>query len=333
MSLLALFLTGLTTGGISCLAVQGGLLASLIANQKKHVQEKTTKLSLSMYDFWIVSVFLLAKLLVHTIAGALLGQFGETIAISYQVQLVFQLLVALFLVATAMNLLNVHPIFRYVAIQPPRWLFKIVRKSAKSQAFFAPALLGALTIFIPCGVTQSVELLAINSANAIMGASMMFFFVLGTMPLFMFIGLTTAKLSDAWSRLFNRIAAAVILLMALYSLNGVAVVLDSPFAVTFTPGGSDLVQEIGGVQRVEIEVKNNGYVPNYITVKKGVPVELTLRSNETYSCALSFVLREFGIQTFLKSTDEQTFTFTPTKTGSFTYTCSMGMYTGVLEVK
>jgi len=333
MSLLALFLTGLTTGGISCLAVQGGLLASLIANQKKHVQEKTTKLSLSMNDFWIVSVFLLAKLLVHTIAGALLGQFGETIAISYQVQLVFQLLVALFLVATAMNLLNVHPIFRYVAIQPPRWLFKIVRKSAKSQAFFAPALLGALTIFIPCGVTQSVELLAINSANAIMGASMMFFFVLGTMPLFMFIGLTTAKLSDAWSRLFNRIAAAVILLMALYSLNGVAVVLDSPFAVTFTPGGSDLVQETGGVQRVEIEVKNNGYVPNYITVKKGVPVELTLRSNETYSCALSFVLREFGIQTFLKSTDEQTFTFTPTKAGSFTYTCSMGMYTGVLEVK
>ena len=34
MSLWIIFLTGLTTGGLSCLAMQGGLLASVIANQK-----------------------------------------------------------------------------------------------------------------------------------------------------------------------------------------------------------------------------------------------------------------------------------------------------------
>jgi len=32
MNLFAIFLTGLTTGGLSCLAMQGGLLASVIAN-------------------------------------------------------------------------------------------------------------------------------------------------------------------------------------------------------------------------------------------------------------------------------------------------------------
>ena len=31
--LLLAFITGLTTGGLSCLAVQGGLLASSLANQ------------------------------------------------------------------------------------------------------------------------------------------------------------------------------------------------------------------------------------------------------------------------------------------------------------
>lgn len=35
MNLLLIFLTGLTTGGLSCLAMQGGLLASVIANQKE----------------------------------------------------------------------------------------------------------------------------------------------------------------------------------------------------------------------------------------------------------------------------------------------------------
>jgi len=35
MNLWIIFLTGLTTGGLSCLAVQGGLLTSIIANQKE----------------------------------------------------------------------------------------------------------------------------------------------------------------------------------------------------------------------------------------------------------------------------------------------------------
>ena len=34
MNLWVAFITGLTTGGVSCAAMQGGLLAGLIANQK-----------------------------------------------------------------------------------------------------------------------------------------------------------------------------------------------------------------------------------------------------------------------------------------------------------
>mgnify|MGYP006422000029 CR=1 FL=1 len=69
-----------------------------------------------------------------------------------------------------------------------------------------------------------------------------------------------------------------------------------------------------------------------INCKKGVPVNLTLNSNDVYSCALSFVFREFGIRASLKSTDSQSFVFTPNKAGRYTFSCSMGMYTGVLEV-
>ena len=43
MNLWLIFLTGLTTGGLSCLAVQGGFLASIIANQKeKELEHPTT---------------------------------------------------------------------------------------------------------------------------------------------------------------------------------------------------------------------------------------------------------------------------------------------------
>ena len=40
MNLLIIFLTGLTTGGLSCLAMQGGLLAGVIANQKEQEHEE-----------------------------------------------------------------------------------------------------------------------------------------------------------------------------------------------------------------------------------------------------------------------------------------------------
>lgn len=335
MNLGLIFLTGLTTGGLSCLAMQGGLLAGAVTNQK----------SVSQQDWLPVGMFLLTKLIAHTILGALLGALGSVISLSLGVRLGFQIFTALFMFATAMNLLDVHPIFRLVAFQPPKFLQRLVRNSSKSQALFAPAVLGALTIFIPCGVTQAMEVLAINIGNPVAGALIMFAFVLGTSPLFALLGLAAAKLSEGMYQAFSKLAAAVLIGMAIYGVNGVLLVLGSPVTLNnitrpITYFFSDerfakanyAANTINGMQQVNIEVLNNGYSPSYVRVKAGVPVQLTLTSNEVYSCALSFILNEFGIKTFLAATDQQTFSFTPEQPGRYTYTCSMGMYSGILEV-
>jgi sulfite exporter TauE/SafE len=96
--------------------------------------------------------------------------------------------------ATAMNLLNVHPIFRYVSFQPPKILQRLIRNTTKSKTLFAPGLLGFLTIFIPCGVTQAMEVIAINTGSPLQGALILLAFVLGTSPLFALLGIATAKL-------------------------------------------------------------------------------------------------------------------------------------------
>jgi sulfite exporter TauE/SafE len=41
-----------------------------------------------------------------------------------------------------------------------------------------------MTVFIPCGVTQAMEVNAIAVANPIQSSALMFAFVLGTVPLF-----------------------------------------------------------------------------------------------------------------------------------------------------
>lgn len=370
MDLLIIFLTGLTTGGLSCLAMQGGLLASVIANQKdqelaesaadKEIKKarlrekylKTIKnsqwltVTLDELDILPVLMFLGAKLVSHTILGFLLGTLGSVITLSLGVRIAFQIFTALFMFGTAMNLLNVHPIFRYIAFQPPKFLQRAVRNTSRSRALFAPAVLGMLTIFIPCGVTQAMEVLAINTGNPIYGALIMFSFVLGTSPLFAILGVATAKLSESWNQVFNKVAAYTLIVMAIYGANGALLVIGSPLTLNklvrpvtyffseerFAGGASGMAAIEDGKQQVKISILNSGYEPRYVRVKAGIPVNLTLESQDAYSCALAFVMRDFGINTFLKSTDLQTFTFTPNKPGKYTYTCSMGMYTGTLEV-
>lgn len=354
MNLFVIFLTGLTSGGLSCLAMQGGLLASVIANQKeqehkdiKHSAVKQKNFTLASFDEldWLpVGMFLITKLVAHTILGFLLGLLGSAVTLSLGLRLTFQAFTALFMFATAMNLLNVHPIFRYISFQPPKFLLKLVRTTSKSNALFAPGLLGLLTVFVPCGITQAMEVLAINSGNPVQGALIMAAFVLGTSPLFALVGVATAKLSEGWYQRFNKVAAYSLIAMAIYSLNGVLIVTNSPITVNkivapivhvfsadrFSKQGE--TTETNGVQEITINILNSGYQPNRLRVKSGQPVKLTLKSRDTYSCALSFVFKEFNINTFLEANDTKSFIFTPTKPGRYPFSCSMGMYTGVLEV-
>ncbi len=133
-------------------------------------------------------MFLVAKLIAYVILGLLLGWFGSLFQLSLQVRVIMQFAVAFFMIGTALNLLNVHPIFRYFALQPPKFLTRLVRKQSKSQDLFAPALLGAFTVFIPCGTTQAMMALAIASGSAFAGAAILFAFILGTSPVFFLLG-------------------------------------------------------------------------------------------------------------------------------------------------
>lgn len=350
MNLFAIFLTGLTTGGISCAAVQGGLLASIIANQKKHELDQRPKQvnTIDQLDWLPVTMFLSSKLLSHTILGLLLGGIGSVFIISQGLQLTLQIFTALFMFATAMNFLDVHPIFRHLAFQAPKFLRHLIKNQSHSQNLFAPVILGFFSVFIPCGVTQSMEVLAMSSGSAWQGGLIMFSFVLGTAPIFALLGIATAKMTEWWQEIFNKTAAAILIALAIYSFNGVLIVLDSPVTInkitdriswffsderfTQKQAENQVAKQVGEVQKITINIKNNGYTPKYFKVKNDVPVELTLASGNVYSCAQAFVFREFDINTMVKSNSNQTFTFTPKEKGKFTFSCSMGMYTGVMEV-
>lgn len=316
-------ITGLTSGGLSCFAVQGGLLTSMLAGQRtvdvKFLKEKS------------ILMFIVAKLIAYTILGVLLGALGSKIVISPAFQGGLQILVGFYMLATAARLLDLHPIFRYFVIQPPKSVFRLMRKFSVSDSSLTPLILGALTVLIPCGVTQAMMLLAISSGTAYLGASIMFFFILGTSPVFFLIGLAATSLLK--NRSFSVIAATFILILGFMSINSGQILRGSVHTLqnywkVLVPSNQN--QKTNNV--VNITVTNHGYESDVNTLKIGVPVTLNLNTDSVTSCSLAFLIPSLNISKFLPSTGKTTITFTPTKLGNLTYTCSMGMYSGSFNV-
>jgi len=318
------FLTGLTTGGISCFAVQGGLLTSALAS------EEETNIAKDLRIRGLI-IFLLAKLIAYTVLGFLLGFIGSKLIISPKIQGWFQIIVGIYMLITAANLINLHPFFRYFVIQPPKFIFKFLRNQTKVKSFFTPAFLGALTVFIPCGITQGMMLLAISASNPGISALIMFSFILGTIPVFFAIGVAANELFT--HKAFLYIAALVVAVMGILSINsgqvlrGSAQTLQNYYAVVF---GSSETAKVGNV--VNIEITNRGYKSDVNTLKLGVPVKLVLKTNNVTSCAKAFTIPDLNYFKILPSTGTVTVEITPTKLGNLTYTCSMGMYSGSFTV-
>mgnify|MGYP001610463372 FL=1 len=327
MDLWLIFITGLTVGGLTCLAVQGGLLASVIAAREEDDLERGNR---GKHTLWATIAFLITKLIVYTILGFILGAFGGALNISPKIQTTMQFVAGLYMIVIALDLLKVHPIFRYAVIQPPRFLTRLVRNQSKSKDLFAPAFLGGLTIFIPCGTTLAMEALAISSANAFFGASIMAVFVLGTMPLFFGVGYITTLLGDTFREKFLKIAAFGVFYLGIISANGALVAAGLPYIQIDLSGSAQ--SDASVTQNTEIDITSNGYSPNYIRVKKGETVNLTLKTKNAFSCASAFRIPSLNIAKNLAPNDTQLISFVPTQTGQIPFSCSMGMYRGVIDV-
>jgi sulfite exporter TauE/SafE len=228
MNLWTIFLTGLFTGGLTCMAVQGGLLASTIAQREEEKLKEGTKTSGNALP---ILSFLIAKLTAYTILGFFLGGLGSLIQLSLTTRVILQFAVVVFMIGTALNLLDVHPIFRYFVIAPPRFLTRIVRNQAKSKDFFAPAILGVFTVFIPCGTTQAMMALSIATGKPLLGAVILFVFVAGTSPIFFILGYFATRLGEVLHQKFMRVAALVIILLALFNLDGALALTGSNFTL------------------------------------------------------------------------------------------------------
>lgn len=330
-----IFLTGLTVGGVTCITVQGGLLASTIT-ERIGLHKKLTLQN----QLLPILAFLLAKLIGYILLGLLLGTIGETLTWNDTMIIVVQIIVGLYMIGLSLHFLKVHPIFKYLIPQPPEFLTSMLSEQSKSRSLFAPFFLGFLTVFIPCGTTLAMEALAISTGNPWTAALVLGVFVLGTFPLFIILGLMTSSANFVFKRHFYKAAAFLIITLGLTSINGSLVVMDFPitaqklyYSLPFIQKDQALGNIQDGIQTIKIQITSSGYQPRYIRVNQNMPVKLILNSKGTYNCALAFRIPQYKIAKNLKPNSIEIVEFTPTKIGKTYFSCSMGMYIGLIEVQ
>ena len=87
-----------------------------------------------------------------------------------------------------------------------------------------------------------------------------------------------------------------------------------------------------GFQEVTISVLSNGYNPSRVVLKEDFPTKLELKTNQTYSCAIAFRIPSLKIGINLKPSGAEVLSLPPLEKGEYLFTCSMGMYQGVIKV-
>jgi sulfite exporter TauE/SafE len=287
-----------------------------------------------------VVIFLMAKLVAYVILGMGLGLLGSAFKLTPAITAGLQITAGLFMAGVGMAMLEVHPFFRRFLLQTPRWVGRYVRQTAKNGDKFAPVVLGASTVFLPCGTTQAMMALAVTSASPWKGAAVLGTFVVGTGPVFMGLGLALVKLGELVKNRFRKIAAAVVLVMGLFSLNSGLVVGGSPVTVQkvwakIECGISDCPsrETTNPTDEVTITILSNKYEVDKPVVKAGSQVKLKIVNKGGFGCIQAVNFPSLGLTKIVApGQSEQMEVTIPKQAGELAFSCSMGMYTGHLTV-
>ena len=279
------------------------------------------------------ALYNLGRLISYTAIGGLLGLLGSAFALSAQARAVIGVAAGAFMVAIGLTL---------TGILRPSVLSKLlpkgaVRKVASATAVLrqrGPFLLGLVNGLMPCGPLQAMQVYAVATGSALVGALSLFAFCLGTVPLMFIAGSVIAALKARWRQGLMRVGGAMLVVFGLVAASNGATLLGIDISVPSQRGSDEAVATTGvdGVQRVTIEVDYGSY--QNVRLKAGVPAKLTFHVPEgkLIGCNSSLTIPAFGIRADL-STGDTVVSFTPDQAGTYPYACWMGMIKATITVE
>ncbi|MEI6058814.1 MAG: sulfite exporter TauE/SafE family protein, partial [archaeon] len=325
-SLILLFGIGVLTG-FHCFSMCGGFVVSYTARNALNGNR----------GFGQHLVYGGSKLLSYTIIGGIFGLIGGIFAFSVGLRAAVAIFAGVFMIFYSLGMMGIG-FFKKFQFNP-KFLTRAAAsagRSAKGQ-YSAPLVTGLLNgLFIACGPLQAMYIYAAGTGSFFNGAAGLFAFGLGTLPIMLGFGSLATVISQKTTKRILKISAIIVLILGLVMLNRGLTVLGSPYSFdsikaslsgSNSGGNSASAVVSGGVQVIDMNVDSSGYSPSSFVLKNGVPVKWNVNVKQLTGCNQEIILRDYGIDVHLKQ-GLNSIEFTPTKTGTASFSCGMGMLRG-----
>ncbi len=318
----AAFTIGIIASLSTCMAVVGGLVLSISANFAKEGDTKRPQI-----------YFHIGRLVSFFVLGGVIGMLGSSFQLGALGTLIVGAVIAVVMLILGINLLDVFPKMRRFQVALPGFIQKHIDKLHTLNHTLTPLLIGALTFFLPCGFTQSMQIYSLSTGSFMAGALTMFVFALGTLPVLSLLSFSSLGSKSALrSGVFFKTAGVVVIFFALYTLNGNITAFRGKPLISFPErpqtqqsSGSNIVIE-NGVQVIDLEA-NGGYSPEITIAKANMPTLLRISTRNTYDCSASVSIPQLSFRTTLKPNGKTEVEVPAQPAGKIIRgTCSMGMY-------
>ncbi len=323
-SYFVLFIVGVFTS-LHCVGMCGGIMLSQSIATENKSKFESLKPAL-LYN--------LGRVVSYTILGGIVGALGSIFSLSTTFKAGLQISAGVFMIVMGLNMAG-YSFFRKFSIKLPLSACKM-KKNGKT-----PFIVGVLNGFMPCGPLQTMQLYALGTGSAILGASSMFIFALGTVPLMLGFGALSGLLSKDNTKQLVKFGGILIVVLGLIMSNRgmtlaginvspMALVNNATKATNSPPTADSKANIVDGVQVITTTATARGYTPNVLYVQKNMPVKWVINGEQLTSCNNAISIPSLDIEKKLEA-GENIITFTPGDK-DINYSCWMGMIGGVIKV-
>lgn len=252
-SFITTFIIWLIASVSTCLAVTGWIVIGFSkAFSNKISGIKWSVIIQSWFQFWRIFGFFLL--------WGLLWLLGEFFSISLKFSTILTLIISFVLIYIWLQVLEFVPNISKFWFHLPKSFSHKVEKLQNPK--MAP-IVWALTFFIPCGFTQTAQLLAIWSGDFLTGWLIMLFFALGTFPVLFLVWVGSSYFSGKKFPFIEMLLWIIILLFGINTLINASNLLPSLF--TKAPVNQDVVSQ--DIEFETVYAKHTGWNIEWYDIK------------------------------------------------------------------
>jgi len=328
-SLVAFVILGVVASLSSCVALVGGILLSMTKSWTKSMGDDVT-LSQKMESH---VKFHIGRLIAYFVGGGILGVVGNFITFNNPTfYAILTIVIAITMFFIGLQMLEVKWALRlYVSIYEHTFKNIRIKSSVKNKS---PFIAGAATFFIPCGFTLIAQGIALTTGSFIIGAIIMSAFAIGTLPVLIGVSLGGATMigKKGFEVIFNTVIGTIIIVFAIYILNGQLNVLGMPSFSDINLSGANNQNQSEDMNDIledeqELHIVADGF--EYIVVgsnvlQAGIPTTMIVDNQGIAGCGVFMAARGLfdGAVELNPGINEKKFI---PKAGTYKLTCTMGM--------